>query len=152
MSQATDLNPMLLINEGTLKTPQSVFNEATQKVHWAEERPVTIWPGMASSELDITPTRSIASIQQKQIELLESRVSFLESKIAQMEKWLTQDSSEEIEIRAIPYDQAKKEIRQFFKDHHGEHFDAADIQERLGIDIVVAINVLETLREEGKIK
>lgn len=57
-----------------------------------------------------------------------------------------------IELRKISYKQAKKEIREYFKKHHGEKIDASDIQENLQIDILDVIGILDVLEAEGKIK
>ena len=46
----------------------------------------------------------------------------------------------------------KYKIAQYFKDHHGEHFTAADVGEELGIDFWICDQVCENLRLEGKIK
>ena len=57
-----------------------------------------------------------------------------------------------IVIREISFAQAKKEIRQYFKQHHGKDFTAADIEDDLGIDFDLASEVCEKLEKEGKIK
>jgi len=57
-----------------------------------------------------------------------------------------------IELRKISYKQAKKEIKEYFVRHHGEKIDAADIQERLQIDIVCVFGILDVLEAEGKIE
>lgn len=64
----------------------------------------------------------------------------------------TQPSGRIIEIRDIDRDQAKREIRQYFSDHHGENIDAADLQEALGINVFLAAEICEELEQEGKIK
>jgi hypothetical protein len=57
-----------------------------------------------------------------------------------------------LEIRDVPFDQAKEEIAAYFREHHGEVVDAADLQEALGIDIGTAIQACEELEDEGRIK
>jgi len=57
-----------------------------------------------------------------------------------------------VELRDIPWAQAKEEIAEYFEAHHGENIDAADLQEALGIELSTAIQVCEELAEEGKIK
>ncbi len=58
----------------------------------------------------------------------------------------------QIVLKDISYEQAKKEIIEYFSKHHGENIDAADIQEALNIDISLAIEILDGLENEGKIK
>ena len=74
------------------------------------------------------------------------RVTNLENKI----KELTEP--EEIVIRKISFVQAKKEIRQYFMQHHGEDITAADLEENLCIDFELASEVCESLENEGNIK
>jgi len=57
-----------------------------------------------------------------------------------------------VDLRDIPYTQAKEEIAEYFEAHHGENIDAADLQEGLGIELSTAIRICEELAEEGKIK
>jgi len=58
----------------------------------------------------------------------------------------------QIVLKDISYGQAKKEIKEYFSKHHGEIIDAADIQEALNIDISLALEILDDLENEGKIK
>ena len=57
-----------------------------------------------------------------------------------------------IKLRKISYEQAKKEIKEYFKNHHGKKIDAADIQENLHINICDAIGILDVLEAEGNIE
>ena len=57
-----------------------------------------------------------------------------------------------INLRKISYSQAKKEIKEYFEKYQGKKVDAGDIQENLHIDIIDAIEILEDLAREGKIK
>jgi len=60
--------------------------------------------------------------------------------------------SEVIELRDISYEDAKAQIKQYFEAHHGEEIDAADLEEALGIDIVMAIQICQDLEQEGRVK
>ena len=62
------------------------------------------------------------------------------------------EETDQIVLKDISYGQAKKEIKEYFSKHHGEIIDAADIQEALNIDISMAIEILDDLECEGKIK
>ena len=90
------------------------------------------------------------------IEAVARKVDTLEGTIKDiqnhLEKLTCSYGTKDIEIRKITYRQAKKEIADFFKDHHGKELNAADIQENLGIDIEVAIKACDQLEKEGKIK
>lgn len=85
-------------------------------------------------------------------ETLENRLSEIEKKMEALLKIAEIVEPTEINIRDISYDQAKKEITEYFKAHHGETVDAADLEEYLGIDIEIAIQVCEELEKEGQIK
>jgi len=80
------------------------------------------------------------------VKSLIDRVTSLENKIEELA------GGREIEIREISFAQAKKEIRQYFKHHHGEDITAADLEDELGIDFELASEVCESLEKEGKIR
>jgi hypothetical protein len=87
---------------------------------------------------------------------LEQEIAVLKQQIAEMKGLISQHfGSHEaisVEIRDVPFDQAKEEIAAYFKEHQGEVVDAADLQEALGIDIGTAVQACEELEEEGRIK
>jgi hypothetical protein len=62
------------------------------------------------------------------------------------------DNAVMLEIREIPRDQAKDEIRQFFKDHHGEKIYPSDIMESLALDYDLVYEICEELEKDGEIK
>jgi chromosomal replication initiation ATPase DnaA len=81
------------------------------------------------------------------------RVANIEKQIEELAENIDNISKpEEIVIREISLAQAKKEIRQYFKQHHGEDITAADIEDELGIDFELASEVCESFEREGKIK
>jgi len=81
------------------------------------------------------------------------RVTNIENQVKELTEYIENISKpEEIVIREISFAQAKKEIRQYFKQHHGKDFTAADIEDELGIDFDIASEVCEKLEKEGKIK
>ena len=81
------------------------------------------------------------------------RVANIEKQIEELSENIDKLSKpEEIVIREISFAQAKKEIRQYFKQHHGEDITAADIEDELVIYFELASEVCESLEREGKIK
>jgi hypothetical protein len=60
--------------------------------------------------------------------------------------------SKTINLQDISLSQAKRVIKRYFEDHHGKIFDAADIQENLGIPIEIAIQALDDLEIEKQIE
>jgi len=87
---------------------------------------------------------------------LEQEIIVLRQELSEIKGLISQylDAHEEtvLEIRDIPLYQAKEEIAAYFKAHHGEIIDAADLQEALGIDIGIAIQACAELEGEGRIK
>ena len=57
-----------------------------------------------------------------------------------------------LEIREIPREQAKEEVRAFFKAHHGEAIYPSDVMEALSLDYDLVYEICEELEQEGKIK
>ena len=85
----------------------------------------------------------------RKVETLERTIQDIKNRL---EKLTCSYETKDIEIRRITYKKAKKEIADFFKNHHGKELNAADIQENLGIDIEVAMKACDELEKEGKIK
>lgn len=94
--------------------------------------------------------------EEPHVARLEQEVAVLKKEIDEVKGLLSQylraHEGTALEIRDVPFDQAKEEIAAYFKEHHGEVVDAADLQEALGIDIETAIQACEELEEEGRIK
>lgn len=90
------------------------------------------------------PTKLELIKMRAEIDTLRDEISVLKNSIPQLDQGI-------LEIRDISYDQAKSEIRQFFLDHHGEEFTAADIEELLGVEFEMALAICEELENEGKI-
>jgi hypothetical protein len=94
--------------------------------------------------------------EEPHVARLEQEVAVLKKEISEMKGLVSQhlgaNEGTVLEIRDVPLDQAKKEIAAYFKEHHGEFVDAADLQDVLGIDIGTVIQACEELEEEGRIK
>jgi hypothetical protein len=74
----------------------------------------------------------------------------LKAKVAAMQA--TNSAEEFLEIREIPREQAKEEIRAFFKDRHGEAIYPSDIMEALSLDYDLVYEICEELEKEGMVK
>lgn len=97
-------------------------------------------------------TREVPEIfYDHKIEKLEKRLKKMETRIEELSS-IGYEEPGQIVLKDISYEQAKKEIIEYFSKHHGENIDAADIQEALNIDISLAIEILDGLENEGKIK
>ena len=59
--------------------------------------------------------------------------------------------SDFIEIRDIPYAQAKREIAKYFRDNDGQEIDYIEIVDDLRLPLPQVVKVCEDLEKEGKI-
>lgn len=64
----------------------------------------------------------------------------------------TNSAEKFLEIRDIPRDQAKEEVRAFFESHHGETIYPSDVMEALSLDYDLVYEICEELEKEGNIK
>lgn len=64
----------------------------------------------------------------------------------------TNSAEQILEIRDLSREQAKKEVRAFFKAHHGETIYPSDVMEALSLDYDLVYEICEELEQEGKIK
>jgi len=81
---------------------------------------------------------------------LKAENKSLKAKVVAMKA--TNSAEKFLEIREIPREQAKEEIRVFFKEHHGEVFYPSDIMEALSIDYDLVYEICEELEKEGMVK
>jgi hypothetical protein len=88
---------------------------------------------------------------QKRIEEMQKRIEEFSEELINISNKIDTLLKEEINLRDIPYETAKEEIRKYFQKNHGKDIDAADLQEALGIEIAMAMEICEELEEEGKI-
>ncbi len=149
MQNATELKNFPILLEGTPKGPQSIVSESSGLKHIGDYK--KIMQLFMAEAIDITPESSSTLLMQSKISKLEEKVASLESKVAELDGCLAQEDAEVINIRDISYGQAKQEIRQYFKDHHGEEYTASDLEERLGIDFEMALVICSELEKEGQI-
>ena len=115
----------------------------------------------ASFSSQATPTTQPIVILQDtgaggEVSTLKAKVASLEERVVTMEGVVAGMGATEpepvIELRDIPYEDAKAEIKQYFEDHHGEEIDGSDLQENLGIELEIAIQICDELEREGAIK
>ncbi|MBI4775103.1 MAG: hypothetical protein HY788_13170 [Deltaproteobacteria bacterium] len=62
------------------------------------------------------------------------------------------ETTREMQLREMPYEEAKNEIRQFFNKHPNEDIVPSDIMFELNIEYVLVSRICEELREEGEIE
>jgi len=110
-------------------------------------------PGPSQSKTpDAFYDRGLVDFFKKEIKSLKQECEELKKMVGQLAEEKENIESDFIEIRDIPYDQAKEEIAKYFKEHDGENIDPADLEERLGIEFEMAFAICEELEAEGKIK
>ena len=85
---------------------------------------------------------------------IQKEVESLKQEIAEMKGMFEGLGTAEpvFELRQVSHEDAKREIKQYFQAHHGKSIDAADLQEALGIDIQMVIQICQDLEREGQIK
>jgi hypothetical protein len=146
---ATKPNVFWGMDEGTDKVLRSLAIGSTGQKLAVDEKIMIL--RTASGGIPVSAESGSMLRMQSKISKLERMVTSLTSKLANLEKCFVQNSIDEIEIRDIPYAQAKREIRQFFKDHHGEKYTASDLEDHLKIDFEMALEICSELEKEGKI-
>lgn len=85
---------------------------------------------------------------------LEAENKALRAKVVAMQATNSAERPEErlLEIREIPREQAKEEVRIYFKQHHGEAIYPSDIMEALSLDYDLVYEICEELEKEGMVK
>jgi len=74
----------------------------------------------------------------------------LKAKVVAMQG--TNSAEKFLEIREIPREQAKEEIRAFFKAHHGDAIYPSDVMEALALDYDLVYEICEELEKDGAVK
>ena len=96
--------------------------------------------------------RGLVDFFKNEIKSLKQECEDLKKMVGRIAEEMENIESDFIEIRDIPYAQAKREIAKYFKEHDGENIDPADLEENLGIEFEMAFAICEELEGEGKIK
>ncbi|MFZ0052957.1 MAG: hypothetical protein WAK96_14365 [Desulfobaccales bacterium] len=81
---------------------------------------------------------------------LKAQNESLRAKVVAMRA--TDPAEKFLEIREIPREQAKEEIRAFFKTHHGKNIYPSDVMEALSLDYDLVYEICEELEKEGMVK
>lgn len=100
--------------------------------------------GKAITSPVLTYDRRLSEIQ-KNLHELEHKVAILAHQINEQEPLI-------IELREITHAQAKQEIDEYFKSHHGESIHSYHITEALQIEVELVEEILEELEKEGRIQ
>jgi len=130
-----------------LEIPKTADVDKKQSLGFSGEGTTSIFKDFVELLYDYR-LEGIEAVARK-VETLEEAIHDIKNRL---EKLTCSYETKDIEIRRITYKKAKKEIADFFKNHHGKELNAADIQENLGIDIEVAMKACDELEKEGKIK
>lgn len=130
-----------------LEIPKTAEVDKKQSLGFSGEGTTSIFKDFGELLYDYR-LEGIESVARK-VETLEGAIHDIKNRL---EKLTCSYETNDIEIRRITYKKAKKEIADFFQEHHGKELNAADVQESLGIDIEMAIRVCDDLEKEGKIK
>ena len=124
----------------------------------AEHSPFLLLPpGHWKSIRDLQPQATPVMLYCQHEEFISGRLQVLEAKLDSIISRLDHIESiigadEVIELRDIPREQAKREIRQYFNDHHGEDLYASDVGDALSLDVFLADDLMTELVEDGEIK
>jgi len=109
-------------------------------------------PPLQSKTPDAFYDRGIVDFFKKEIKSLKKECKDLKKMVTQLAKAMENIEDNFIEIRDIPYGQAKEEIAKYFKEHDGKNIDPAYLEEKLCIEFEMAFAICEELEAEGKIK
>jgi hypothetical protein len=100
--------------------------------------------GKAITSPELVYDRRLSDIQ-KNLHDLEHKVAILAHQINEQEPLI-------IELREITHAQAKQEINEYFKSHHGETIHSYHMTEALKIEVELVEEILEELEKEGQIQ
>jgi hypothetical protein len=81
---------------------------------------------------------------------LKADIEDLKAKVAALQA--TNSPEKVLEVREIPREQAKEEIRAFFRDHHGKAIYPSDVMEALSLDYDLVYGICEELEKDGAVK
>lgn len=91
-------------------------------------------------------------IYDRRLSEFQKKLNALEDKVAILAHQINEQESLIIELREVTHAQAKQEIIEYFKSHHGENIYSYQITEALKIEIDLVDEILEELEKESQIK
>jgi cell division protein FtsB len=117
----------------------------------SEATPLSFLSSISDSEV-FANTDLFAECLQMRAEnaKLKAENESLKAKVVAMQA--TNSAEKFLKIREIPKDQAKEEIRAFFKKHDGEAIYPSDVMEALYLDYDLVYEICEELEKEGMVK
>jgi cell division protein FtsB len=83
---------------------------------------------------------------------LTASIERLSERIATLEQKLELLASPAVDVRSIPDEEARKEIKQLFETMHGEVIFPSEIAAELHLDYELVVRLLTDLENEGSIK
>jgi len=118
----------------------------------AEEKAKPESFAISSSDSEVFANTSLfAECLQLKMENAELKAenTALKEKVASMQ---ANSAGELLEIREIPREQAKKEIKAYFEAHHGQNIYPSDLMDALRLDYNLVWELCNELEKEEKIK
>jgi hypothetical protein len=104
------------------------------------EQPVVLYDKITSDKLD--SLRSQLDEVLRELDGTKARVAALE------EEWRAPD---ELELRDLRDDEAKREIKAYFEEHHGETLYPDEVAKALRLDVLQVIHLCQELAREQQI-
>ena len=128
-----------------------------------DKNPFMNWGFAISSESGYIPVKENESfksshrpdpvlIYDKRIADLQKEVKELREMLTRIGQSLSMNETEIVNLRDIPYKQAKKEVKDYFEAHHGETIYSYNLVEDLKIDFDIVDKILGELEKEKQIK
>ena len=133
--QSASNTPLNLSDDLELWNKSKCLQPQTTPVMYCQQE------GVVNRRLDMLTQR---------IDSLESKLDLILSKLDGLESF--KDEDDVVELRDIPKEQAKIEIKEFFAQHHGENLYASDIEEKLLIDFDLIMECMGELERDGEIR
>jgi lipoate-protein ligase A len=122
---------------------------------WGPEIPLELSNipfGYTMEKEAVSSTGHSILVYDRRISEIENEIKALKEIITQIDRYFDPEESVIIDLRDIPRDQAKEEIKEYFEAHHGENLYSHDITKALCIDIEMVDSILQEMEKEGQIK
>ena len=118
----------------------------------SQQQSLEMWKTFKKLPLQTTPVIYCRQeeVVSRKLQDIAMKLDNIISRIEKIESVLEAD--EILECRNISKEEAKKEIKAYFEEHHGENFYASDIEDNLGIEYDLVMEIFEELESEREIK
>ena len=137
----------------SLKQYGGTYADSNRIASWGLHKPSdSKYPPVEKKEMFGKASSSLLLIYDHHLSVIQKKLNNLEEKVSALTDQINEYKPLVIELKEISRAEAKQEIIEYFKTHHGESIYSYQITEALKIEMDLVEEILDELEKESQIK